>query len=139
MSHAAPCHPTPRCPTPHRAVPRPGTRPSHGTRVPRTLGSAVDTSSAGARSPPEHPPGPSTPHSPDPVRRRAPARVPLATPCTLHRLFVSTFPGCHSIRQASCSLIQWCLIFDFLKYHKWMGRQCAGDALYMSSNTYLNI
>lgn len=66
-------------------------------------------------------------------------RVLLAGPCIMHCLFVSAFPVCNSIRQTVVLLIQWCLIFDFLKYHKWMGRQLAGHPLYMSSNTYLNI
>lgn len=125
LSHAVLCH----------AVPCAGICPSHSTCVPHTLGSAINTSSASARSLPEHPPGPSTPHSPIPVRHWGPGRILLVGPCIMHCLFVV----CNSIRQTAVLLIQWCLIFDFLKYHKWMGRQCAGDPLYMSSNTYLNI
>lgn len=115
-----------------------GMCPLHGTHVPRTLGSAIDTSSAGARSPPEHPPGSSNLHSLVPIWRRGPGRILLMGPCIMHCLFVSTFPVCNSIRQTVVLLIQWCLIFDFLKYHKWMGQRMS-DPLYMSSNTYLNI
>ena len=123
LSHAVPCH----------AVPH------SGTHVPHTLSSAVNTSSASARSLTEHLPGPSSPHSLVPVRHWGPGRILLAGPCIMHCLFFSTFPVCNSIRQTAVLLIQWCLIFDFLKYRKWMRRQCAGDPLYMSSNIYLNI
>lgn len=84
-------------------------------------------------------PASSTPHSLNPVQRWGPGRILLTGPCIMHCLFVSTFPICNSIRQTAVLLIQWCLIFDFLKYHKWMGRQRTGNPLYMSSNTYLNI
>lgn len=128
LCHTVPCH----------AMPHSDTCPLHSTHVPHTLGSVIDTSSASARSPLEHPPGPSTLHSPVPVRRQGPGRI-LLVGGIMRCLFVSTFPLCNLIRQAVVLLIQWCLIFNFLKYHKWMGRQRTGDPLYMSSNTYLNI
>lgn len=90
-------------------------------------------------APHRYPPVPSTTHSPVHAWHQELGRTLLVGPCIMHCLFVSTFPVCNSIKQTAVLLIQWCLIFDFLKHHKWMGRQHTGDPLYMSSNIYLNI
>lgn len=105
----------------------------HATRFSHH-GSAVGASSTGPC--PSWPPAPVQPgHS----RCRCRGHILLAR-ATHYALFIRQhFSLCNSISQAAVLLIQWCLIFYFLKYHKWMGRKHEDDPLYMSSNTHFNV